>query len=133
MLEEHIRELELRSEERLAEEQKRSRELLQRLEREKALEVENYQFRLQALEKEHQRALDEARALRAQLDRLKLEKRSAEDFLLEAQQGQAALREELARAQEAARREQDRHREEQADREHIIEELSKEVGWMVAK
>ena len=42
MLEEHIRELELQSQERLIEEQKRNKDLLQRLEREKTLEIENY-------------------------------------------------------------------------------------------
>ena len=45
MLEEHIRELELQSQERLIEEQKRNKDLLQRLEREKTLEIENYAIR----------------------------------------------------------------------------------------
>ena len=42
MLEEHIRELEVRSEERLQTEQKRNKDAFQRLEREKQLEVENF-------------------------------------------------------------------------------------------
>lgn len=45
MLEENIRELELRSDERLEEEQKRNKELLARLEREKHLEIENHTLR----------------------------------------------------------------------------------------
>ena len=45
MLEEHIRELELRSEERLQTEQKRNKDCIQRLEREKQLEIENYSIK----------------------------------------------------------------------------------------
>ena len=45
MLEEHIRELEVRGEERLEVEQKRSKEIIARLEREKQLEIENCTFR----------------------------------------------------------------------------------------
>lgn len=45
MLEEQIRELEVRSEEKLIDEQKRNRELIQRLEREKQLEAENYSIK----------------------------------------------------------------------------------------
>ena len=45
MLEEHTRELEIRSEERLQAEQKRNKDAIQRLEREKQLEVENYTIR----------------------------------------------------------------------------------------
>jgi hypothetical protein len=45
MLEEQLRESELRAEERLQEEQKRHRELLVRIEREKQLQVENCTIR----------------------------------------------------------------------------------------
>ena len=45
MLEEQIRELEVRSDERLEDERKRSKEMLARLEREKQLEIENYAIR----------------------------------------------------------------------------------------
>ena len=45
MLEEQIRELEVRSDERLEDERKRSKDMLARLEREKQLEIENYAIR----------------------------------------------------------------------------------------
>ena len=45
MLEEHTRELEISSKERLQAEQKRNKDALQRLEREKQLEAENYTIR----------------------------------------------------------------------------------------
>ena len=47
VLEENIREIEMRGEERLVEEQRRNRDMIQRLEREKQLEIENYTIRLQ--------------------------------------------------------------------------------------
>ena len=49
MLEEHIRELELRSEERLQTEQKRNKDSIQRLEREKQLEIENYSIKYEII------------------------------------------------------------------------------------
>ena len=47
VLEENIREIEMRGEERLEDEQRRNRDIIQRLEREKQLEIENYSIRLQ--------------------------------------------------------------------------------------
>ena len=49
VLEENIREIEMRGEERLVEEQRRNRDIIQRLEREKQLEIENYTIRLQVM------------------------------------------------------------------------------------
>ena len=48
ILEENIREIEMRGEERVGEEQRRNREIIMRMEREKQLEIENYTIRLQA-------------------------------------------------------------------------------------
>lgn len=45
MLEEQLRDVELRSEERLAEEERRHRELVARVDREKQLQVENCAIR----------------------------------------------------------------------------------------
>ena len=45
VLEEQLREMDQRSDEKLADEQKRNRELVQRIEREKQLELENYSIR----------------------------------------------------------------------------------------
>ena len=45
VLEEQLREMDQRSDEKLADEQKRNRELLARMEREKQLEIENYSIR----------------------------------------------------------------------------------------
>ena len=79
MLEENIREVEIRSEERLETERKRNREAIQRLDREKQLEIENYSIRLHTLEKEHGQLEHEALQLRSQAERLKQEKADLEE------------------------------------------------------
>eukprot|EP00095_Tigriopus_kingsejongensis_P009223 maker-scaffold851_size88925-snap-gene-0.22 protein:Tk09223 transcript:maker-scaffold851_size88925-snap-gene-0.22-mRNA-1 annotation:"rab11 family-interacting protein 4" len=150
MLEENIRELELRSDERLEEEQKRNRELLARLEREKHLEIENHTLRfvlhmptnvlgehaiiaylpptrLQSLEKENTTLHLEATNLRSQLDRLKLEKRTTEDYLLDAQNQLAHLQDEHHHILEARKRETEVSEQDRANKEHLIVELTKEV------
>ncbi|XP_037074581.1 rab11 family-interacting protein 4-like [Pollicipes pollicipes] len=83
MLEEQLREVELRSEEQLDSERRRHKELMQRLEREKTLELENQTIRLQSLEKEVRFAEAEAARARQQLEaaaagRAQLEERLAE-------------------------------------------------------
>ena len=52
MLEEHIQQIEVQAQEKVGDEQRRNRELMQRLEREKALELENYAIKLQSAERE---------------------------------------------------------------------------------
>ena len=52
MLEEHIQQIELQAQEKVGDEQRRHRELMQRFEREKALELENFAIKLQSAERE---------------------------------------------------------------------------------
>ena len=107
MLEEHIRELELQSQERLIEEQKRNKELLQRLEREKALEIENYAIRLQSSEREQAASTRELTNLRSQVDRLKTEKSHLEQELIETQQSNLLLKKECSRIEESFKKTQE--------------------------
>ena len=97
MLEENIREVEIRSEERLETERKRNREAIQRLDREKQLEIENYSIRLHTLEKEHGQLEHEALQLRSQAERLKQEKADLEE------QVQRALRFMISRFEMVAK------------------------------
>jgi len=127
MLEEHIRELELRGEERLEEEQRRNRELLQRIEREKQLEVENYSIRLQAAEREGRGKGEEVTVLKAQVEKVRAEKAVVEEQLAEIeillgreQQQHRSLQETLIRERE----EWSREREASSG---LIQELTKEV------
>merc|ERR1719266_284702 len=107
MLEEHIRELELQSQERLIEEQKRNKDLLQRLEREKTLEIENYAIRLQNAEREQSSSTRDLTVLRSQVDRLKTEKSHLEQELFETQQNNSLLIKERSRIEDTLKKTQE--------------------------
>jgi len=127
MLEENLRELQVSSADALATEQRRSKDLIARLEREKELETENFAFRTQHLEKENAVLQEEAAGLRAQIERLKTEKQTVEDFLMDAQQAASTSGEENKRLMEARRREQERWEEERAQSKHIVQEMEAEL------
>ncbi|XP_070492948.1 rab11 family-interacting protein 4B isoform X2 [Chironomus tepperi] len=69
MLEEQLRETELRYEDRLSDEQKRYRDLHTRMERETELKKENYEIRIKNLESEHNALREENNRLRSQCDK----------------------------------------------------------------
>lgn len=69
MLEEQLRECEMRTEQRLAEEQKNHRDLLSRVEREAQLQTENFEIKLKANEKELSQIRDEMQRLRILYDK----------------------------------------------------------------
>lgn len=127
MLEEHIRELELQSQEKLIEEQKRNKDLLQRLEREKALELENYSIRLQSAEREQASSTRELTSLRSQVDRLKTEKSHLEQELFETQQNYTLLQKECSRIEDTFKKTEEQLEKERLDNAHIVEELTREL------
>ena len=129
MLEEHIRELELQSQERLIEEQKRNKDLLQRLEREKTLEIENYAIRLQNAEREQSSSTRDLTVLRSQVDRLKTEKSHLEQELFETQQNNSLLIKERSRIEDILKKIQEQLEKERADNSHLVEELTREVNF----
>merc|ERR1719150_3479538 len=127
MLEEHIRELELRSEEKLQTEQKRNKESFQRLEREKHLEIENYSIRNQSLERDLSRAQQEVVQLKSVVERLRLDKAEFEEQLNEAHAALASNEAEIRKLEDAANLEFERSKSETARNVHIVEELEKEA------
>ena len=128
MLEEHIREIELQSQERLIEEQKRHKELLQRLEREKVLELENLAIKLQSAERENATVQRDLTSLRSQVDRLKTEKSQLEQELFESQQSYTLLQSEYAKNEENLKKATEIIEKDRSDNAQIVEELSKEVS-----
>lgn len=64
MLEEQLRECEMRADQRVVEEQRNHRELLSRMEREAQLQTENFEIKLKANEKELSQVRDEMQRLR---------------------------------------------------------------------
>jgi len=133
MLEENIREVEIRSEERLETERKRNRDALQRVEREKQLEIENYSIRLQTLEKEYGKLEAEAAQLRAQSDRLRQEKAELEDQLSESRYALSEAESRVVKLEDLSKREADRSDQERHSSAQLIEELSKEVEELRSK
>ncbi|XP_066991556.2 rab11 family-interacting protein 4 isoform X2 [Anabrus simplex] len=127
MLEEQLRESELRAEERLQEEQRRHRELMVRVDREKQLQNENCTIRLQTLELEVSSLRDEATRLRAQVERLRSEKQGVEEQLGEAEATLATLRDENQALRELERRSKEELAQERGASAQLVEELSREV------
>lgn len=127
MLEEQLREAEVRHEERQAEEQRRNRELIVRIEREKQLTVENYTIKLSSIEKEKNTAEEESRRSKSQLDKLQKEKESLEDRVSEAEFTASALHQENAKLVELARREKEEIKVERERSAQVIEELRCEI------
>merc|ERR1712038_1715299 len=120
-------ELELRSEERLRTEQKRNKDSIQRLEREKQLEIENYSIKNQSLERDLSRAQQEVVQLKSVVERLRLDKAEFEEQLNEAHAALASNEAEIRKLEDAANLEFERSKSETARNAHIVEELEKEA------
>ncbi|XP_054990735.1 rab11 family-interacting protein 3 isoform X2 [Sorex araneus] len=126
-LEEQLKEQELRACETVLEEARRQRELLSRMEREKSIEVENLQARLQQLDEENSELRSCTPCLKASIQRLGEEKQKLLDEIEE-----LSLR--LSEEQENKRRlgdrlSQERHqfqRDKEATQE-LIEDLRKQL------
>ena len=127
MLEEHIRELEVRGEERLEDEQRRGRELVARVERERQLEVENYSIRLAAAEREAKHLGEEAASLRTQVEKVRGEKAAVEEQLQEVQVVLAREQKQHRGLQEVVGREREEWQGEREASTQLIGELSREV------
>lgn len=117
MLEEQLRETELRYEDRLTDEQKRYRDLASRMEREAELKQENYEIRVRNLESEHNALRDENNRLRSQCDKQHAENLDTARYNL------SIAQENLAEA----RVHEKRLMNEKNQSEQLIMELHKEI------
>ena len=127
VLEENIREIEMRGEERLGEEQRRNREMIQRIEREKQLEIENYTIRLQGLEKDQRLLTEEVTSLKSQLDKVKAEKAMVEEQLTETQMMLVQEQREHKVLAANRAREMEQWSDEHEKSLNLVEEMTKEV------
>lgn len=127
VLEENIREIEMRGEERLGEEQRRNREIIQRIEREKQLEIENYTIRLQGHEKDQRLLTEEVTSLRSQLERVKAEKQTVEEQLTETQMMLVQEQREHKTLAQNRAREMEEWSDEHERSLSMMEEMTKEV------
>jgi len=127
VLEENIREIEMRGEERLEDEQRRNRDIIQRLEREKQLEIENYSIRLQGLEKDQRTLYEEVNSLRSQLERTREEKAEVEEQLSEAEVVLAQEKQEHKLLQQSRAREVEQWSDERETSLSLVKEMTREV------
>ncbi|XP_012223446.2 rab11 family-interacting protein 4 [Linepithema humile] len=139
MLEEAQKDAETRAEEKIQSEQRRHREWASRLERERQLQLENYDIKLQAAELDSSSLRDEIARVREQLERAKADKSRLENNLQEAKREVDAARESerhaISRANEAhhlldAMREELSLRNEDQQR---LEELVQQVAELQAR
>lgn len=123
MLEEQLRDTELRADERLSEEQKRHRELLARVEREANLQNENCHIRIRTIELEAVGLREELQRLRAQHEKKSNDLEATQLRLENALDGLAVAREELGEAKSNEKR----YMAEKAATEDLMIELGKEL------
>ncbi|KAB7499431.1 Rab11 family-interacting protein 3 [Armadillidium nasatum] len=133
MLEEQLRETEMRAEDRLSDEQKRNKEMIGRVEREKQLTVENYSIKYCNVEKEKNSIVDDNLRLKKEMEKLEKEKLILQDKITEAEISMSSLKEENVKMGEMSRREKEELRIERergsqpATLSEVIEELRCEV------
>ncbi|XP_062820263.1 rab11 family-interacting protein 3 isoform X2 [Anolis carolinensis] len=126
-LEEQLKEQELKSDEVLMEEVRKQRELLCKMEREKSIEIENLQARLQQLDDENSELRSCVPCLKANIERLEEEKRKLLDEIED-------LTVQLNEEQENKRKlgdklNQERHQfqKEKESTQELIEDLRKQL------
>ncbi|KAF1417118.1 Rab11 family-interacting protein 3, partial [Spheniscus humboldti] len=126
-LEEQLKEQELRADETLLEEIKKQRELLSKMEREKSIEIENLQARLQQLDDENSELRSCVPCLKANIERLEEEKQKLLDEIED-------LTVQLTEEQEKKRKmgdklSQERHQfqKEKESTQELIEDLRKQL------
>jgi len=126
LLEEQLRDVEQRAEDKIRDEQKRSKEALARLDREKQLQIENYDIRLQSVEKELQQTKNESARQKQMLDRERTERIQASDKLFETEREIVALRDDNRNLMEQARKERESLVAETVGSQQALQDLRKE-------
>ncbi|XP_023216855.1 rab11 family-interacting protein 3-like isoform X2 [Centruroides sculpturatus] len=123
LLEEQIREHEIKSEEKMKEEQKKLKELLSRHEREKSQEIEDYVNKIHILQIENQNALEEVSYLKSQVEKLKQDKMQMEIKLELNLVELTSLKEEKKNLEDAVSQERKNFMEEKEKNKMLLEQL----------
>ncbi|XP_027840763.1 rab11 family-interacting protein 4 isoform X4 [Aphis gossypii] len=123
MLEEQLRDTELRCEERLASEERRHRELVTRVDREKQLHIDNCAIRLQSIESANENLRLEAEKCKSALETMRTEKISLEQRVSDLNVGAQSFKDEIRLLEAELRKLKQRER----DNEEIIEGLTKDL------
>ncbi|XP_018571507.2 rab11 family-interacting protein 4 isoform X2 [Anoplophora glabripennis] len=123
MLEEQLRDTEIRYEEKLQDEQRRSKELLARMEREKQLQLENASIRLQSSETECSSLKEEIARQRTRIDKFETQRQEMMDQIQDLTNDLNRSKEEMKTFKE----QENRLKRDYDIQTHLLDELSKEV------
>ncbi|XP_044289517.1 rab11 family-interacting protein 3 isoform X1 [Varanus komodoensis] len=126
-LEEQLKEQELRSDEVLVEEVRRQRELLSKTEREKSIEIENLQARLQQLDDENGELRSCVPCLRANIERLEEEKRKLIDEIEDLTAQLNEEQENKRKLGDKLNHEKHQFQKEKESTQELIEDLRKQL------
>lgn len=127
MLEESLRDVELRAQQQLADEQRRNKEIMVRVEREKQLEIENCNIKLQGFEREVEMLREESARLRSQTERLRTDRTALQQRLGDTETSLNEAQEQLRCMNDMVKREREQWALEHASSKQLTSELTNEV------
>jgi len=127
MLEESLRDVEMRAQQQLGDEQRRNKEIMVRVEREKQLEIENCHIKLQAIEREMEMLREESARLRSQTERLRTDRTALQQRLDDTETSLHEAQEELRCMNDMVKREREQWALEHASSKQLASELTNEV------
>ncbi|GAB1608658.1 rab11 family-interacting protein 4A-like isoform X4 [Argonauta hians] len=127
ILEEQLREMEIRSDEQIKVEQKKHKEYLGRHDRDKAEQLIYLSHKLQDIDRHHEASKEEAARLRHEVERLKLEKLELHDKLAETQYSYATILEDNEKQQAEMEMQSNNFEHERKATAQLLDELGKEL------
>ncbi|XP_038183836.1 rab11 family-interacting protein 3 isoform X1 [Arvicola amphibius] len=126
-LEEQLKEQELRAQERVLEETRKQKELLCKMEREKSIEIENLQARLQQLDEENSELRSCTPCLKANIERLEEEKQKMLDEIEELTQRLSEEQENKRKMGDKLSHERHQFQRDKEATQELIEDLRKQL------
>nr|ASM47585.1 Rab11 family-interacting protein 3 [Leptochiton asellus] len=126
-LEEQLREIEIKSDEKVMDEQRRQRDFVNRHDRERADQLDYLTQRLQRVEKENDQAQADVTRLKSEVDKLKQEKFEIQERLSEAQYENITVREEEELLREKLKTQNENIEVERQGAAQLMDEMGKEL------
>uniref|UniRef100_A0A0L8ICQ3 EF-hand domain-containing protein n=1 Tax=Octopus bimaculoides TaxID=37653 RepID=A0A0L8ICQ3_OCTBM len=127
ILEEQLREMEIRSDEQVKVEQRKHKEYTGRHDRDKAEQLLYLSHRLQDVDRHYETTKEEAARLRSEVEKLKSEKLELHDKLAETQYSYATLLEDNEKQQAEMATQSDNFEHERKATAQLLDELGKEL------
>eukprot|EP00092_Neocalanus_flemingeri_P069275 GFUD01084849.1.p1 GENE.GFUD01084849.1~~GFUD01084849.1.p1 ORF type:complete len:258 (+),score=113.32 GFUD01084849.1:51-824(+) len=133
MLNRQLSEVEERSRERLREEKKKHKEVLKRVERERRIETDNFEMRIECMVQETDNIEQQIVDLQIQLDKVKEEKLEVDKKLLEAKQELEREQQVLVMLQQEREKEIEISKEERLKNNKVINQLELKIKMLKLK